>query len=93
MDKLETIVHLIRAALLKARKLNQFTLPLDEKKRVASLMKKAANTRRKLEALAEASGTNGKLDKPTFERGLDRILKAMDEVNRELDELLAKARG
>ncbi len=78
---------------MKARKLNAFTLPLDEKKRVASLMKKAANTRRKLEVLAGASGTNGKLDKATFERGLDRILKAMDEVNRELDELLAKARG
>ena len=56
-------------------------------------MKKTANNQKKLQALATASATIGKLDKATLDAGLDRALKAMDEVNRELDKLLAKARG
>ena len=56
-------------------------------------MKKTTDARQKLEALADAGGTNGKLDKATLDSSLDRILGAMDEVNRELDELLAKARS
>lgn len=56
-------------------------------------MKKTSDSRRKLQALANAGSTYGKLDKATLDASLDRILNAMDEVNRELDELLAKARG
>jgi hypothetical protein len=77
----------------KARELSAFTLEPDTRKRVAELMKKVTDSRRKLEALAEAGGTNGNLDKATLDGGLDRILKAMDQVSRELDELLSKARG
>jgi hypothetical protein len=93
MDKLQAIVHRVLEALSKARELNTLALDPDAKASLAQLMKKTANSRKKLQAFANASATNGKLDKATLDRGLDRALKAIDEVNRELDELLAKARG
>ena len=34
----------------------------------------------------------GKLDKASFDASLDRMLGILDEVNRELDELIAKTR-
>jgi hypothetical protein len=40
----------------------------------------------------KASCLSGKLDKATIDRALDRILKAAEEINREVDDLLAKAR-
>jgi len=56
-------------------------------------MKAAKDASHKVEELTEGHRNNGKLDKATLERGLDRVLTAMEEVNRELDDLLAKARG
>jgi len=56
-------------------------------------MKKTSENQQKLQTLADAVGANGKLDKETLDRSLDRMLKAADEINRELDELLAKARS
>jgi hypothetical protein len=56
-------------------------------------MKKTRENQRERWTLANAVGTNGKLDKETLDRSLDRMLKAADEINRELDELLAKARS
>lgn len=50
-------------------------------------MKTVKATGKKLE-----SRRNGKLDKATVDQALDRILKAADEINREVDDLLAKAR-
>jgi hypothetical protein len=93
MDKLEAIVHLIRAALSKARELNALTLTPDTRNRVAGIMKKTADIREKLETLAEPGRINGKLDKATLDRELDRILLAMDEINRTLDDLIAKSRS
>ena len=93
MDKLEAIVHLIRAALSKARELNALRLTPDTRKRVAGIMKKTSETREKLEILADPGKINGKLDKATLDRELDRILLAMDEINRTLDDLIAKSRG
>jgi hypothetical protein len=49
-------------------------------------------TRQKIEALNEAAGRNGKMDRATMDRALSRILKAAEEINREVDALLAKAR-
>ncbi len=46
-----------------------------------------------MEALNRASTSNGKgLDKATLDRALDRLIKTMDGVNRELDDLLDKAK-
>lgn len=56
-------------------------------------MKKTFETRKKLETLAEGSGSNGKLDEATISRELDRILLTMDEINWTLDDLIAKTRG
>jgi hypothetical protein len=47
-----------------------------------------------MESLNRASASNGKgLDKATLDSALDRLIETMDGVNRELDALLAKARG
>jgi hypothetical protein len=47
-----------------------------------------------MEALNRASASNGKgLDKAALDSALDRLIETMDGVNRELDALLAKARG
>jgi hypothetical protein len=47
-----------------------------------------------MESLNQAASSNGKgLDKATLDSALDRLIETMDGVNRELDELLAKAKG
>jgi ferritin-like metal-binding protein YciE len=58
----------------------------------APIMKTVKTTQQKIEALNEASERNGKLDKAVLDEALDRILKAAQEINREVDDLLAKAR-
>ena len=55
-------------------------------------MKTAKAMHRKIEALNEATQQNGKLDKAALDQALDRILKAALEINREVNDLLAKAR-
>ena len=55
-------------------------------------MKAVKTTRQRIDALNEGAKRNGKLDKATMDRALDRILKAAEEINREVDQLLAKAR-
>jgi hypothetical protein len=94
-DKLELIGRLVLEALSKARELSKITLDdkPDLRRRASELMKAARDSSEKIEALTEGHGKNGKLDKATLERGLDRIIKAQQEINRELDDLLAKARG
>jgi hypothetical protein len=57
-------------------------------------MERAKKGRETAEALARVSLNNGKgLDKATLDSALDRLIDAMDGVNRELEELLAKAKG
>ena len=57
-------------------------------------MERVNKTRKTMEALIKASASNGKgLDKATLDSTLDRLIATMDGVNRELDELLAKAKG
>ena len=58
----------------------------------AQIMKTAKAMHRKIEALNEATQQNGKLDKAALDQALDRILKAAREINREVTDLLAKAR-
>lgn len=56
-------------------------------------MKKTKENQRKLQTFVDVHGSNGKLDKETLDRSLDLMLKAADDISRELDNLLAKARG
>jgi uncharacterized protein YutE (UPF0331/DUF86 family) len=55
-------------------------------------MKIVKDTHRSIDALNSAAHRNGKLDKATIDRSLDRILKAARQINREISTLLAKAR-
>ena len=59
---------------------------------MTSEMKRVKATRQKIEALNDAAERNGKLDKATLDAALSRILKAAEEIDREVDDLLAKAR-
>lgn len=57
-------------------------------------MERANKTRQTAEALAQASIGNGKgLDKATLDSALDRLIATMEGVNRELEQLLAKAKS
>jgi hypothetical protein len=93
VDKLERIGHLVLEALLKARELNTYPLDADSKRRLAELVKKTKENQQKLQTFVDVHGSNGKLDKETLDRSLDLMLKAAEDIGRELDKLLAKARG
>ena len=94
MDKIELIGRLLVAALSKARELSKISLAdrPELRKTAAEIMKAVKTTRQRIDALNEGAKRNGKLDKATMDRALDRILKAAEEINREVDQLLAKAR-
>ena len=94
MDKIELALQLLRAALSKARQLSKISLEGRPELRAtaAAIMKTVKETGRKIEALHEAAEHNGKLDKATLDRAWTRIVKAAEEINREVDELLTKAR-
>jgi hypothetical protein len=94
MDKIERVVRLLMAALSKARELSKISLDDRPELRgtAAAIMKAVKATRQKIDALNEGAKRNGKLGQATMDRALDRILKAAEEINREVDELLAKAR-
>ena len=92
-DKLERIGHLCIEALLKASTLRGYPLDAQLKRQLAKIMKTVRGTAKRIQNLADAASKNGILEKATAERVLDRVLKSLEEANRELDELLAKARG
>ena len=57
-------------------------------------MNRVQKSRKTMQALNRAAESNGKgLDKATLDSSLDRLIETMDGVNRELDALLAKAKG
>jgi len=57
-------------------------------------MKRSAESREKLDALAQAGRGNGKgLDKATLDSALDELIETFKDVNRKLDGLLAKAKA
>jgi hypothetical protein len=60
---------------------------------LAELVKKTKENQQKLQTFVDVNGSNGKLDKETLDRRLDLMLKAADDISRELDKLLEKARG
>ena len=93
MEKLQRILALTADSLAKARQPSKVSL--DERPELravaAQIMKTVKATHQDLEALNEASQRNGKLDKAVLDSALDRILKAAQEINREVSDLLAKA--
>ena len=94
MDRFEKFIHLVIEATAKARKLKTFALDSESRAKVARLMERVQKSRKAMEALNRAATSNGKgLDKATLDRALDRLIETMDGVNRELDALLAKAKG
>jgi hypothetical protein len=93
VDKLEKIGHLVLESLLKARELNTYPLDENSKQRLAELVKRTRENQQKLQQFVDVHGSNGKLDQETLDRSLDLMLKAADDISRELDKLLAKARG
>ena len=94
MDKLERIGHLVLEALAKAQMLATLRLDADSRAKAADLMRNANESRSKMEALSQASESNGKgLDKATLDAALDDLIKTFEDVNRKLDDLLAKAKS
>ena len=57
-------------------------------------MKEANDSHKKLETLVQASQTNGRgLDKGTLDNALDDLIKTFEDVNKKLDDLIAKAKA
>jgi hypothetical protein len=93
MDRRERFIHLLVEALGKSRELKTFALDPESKAKAAGLMERVRKSHKTMEALNQASASNGKgLDKATLDSTLDRLIETMDQVNRELDDLLAKAK-
>lgn len=93
MDRRERFIHLVTEALGKAREFRTFALDPESKAKAAGLMARVQKSQKTMEALNQASASNGKgLDKATLDSTLDRLIETMDGVNRELDALLAKAK-
>ena len=56
-------------------------------------MKNARKTHDKMQTLNRASQSNGKgLDKAVLDSALDELIETFNDVNKKLDELLAKAK-
>ena len=93
MDKREQMGHLLIEALGKARELKTLALDSESKDKAAELMKQAKKSEDRLNALNRASQTNGKgLDKAVLDSALDDLIETFREVNKKLDDLLAKAK-
>ena len=94
MDKLEQLGHLVVAALSKDRKLRTVALDPESRAKAADLMKRANESHKKLHTLTRASQANGKgLDKAVLDSALDDLIKTFEDVNKKLDDLLAKAKA
>ena len=94
MDKLQYLGHLLVEALAKARHLAALSLDAESRTKAAELMKEANQSHKKLEVLNHASQSNGKgLDKATLDHALDDLIRTFEDVNRKLDDLIAKAKN
>jgi len=94
-EKLALIIGLTSDSLSKARELSRMALDgrTELRATASQIMKTVKSTHEKIDALNEAAQQNGKLDKAALNQALDRILKAAQEINHEVDALLTKARG
>ena len=55
-------------------------------------MKTVRDLGKKVRDLTDAASKNGIMNRAKTERALDRILKSLEDANRELDDLLDEAR-
>ena len=93
MDKREQLGHLLVEAIAKASELKSLALDSESRDRAAELMKHAKKSEDRLKALNRASQSNGKgLDKAVLDSALDDLIETFKDVNRKLDDLLAKAK-
>jgi hypothetical protein len=53
-------------------------------------MKTVRGTAKRIQTLTDAASENGIMDKAATARALDRVLKSLEDANRELDHLLAE---
>ena len=93
-ERLELIITLSADSLSKARILSKITLTERPALRIAAeqIMKTVKDTHREIDTLNRAAHRNGKLDEVSMNRSLDKILKAARQINREVTNLLTKAR-
>ncbi|HXW85472.1 MAG TPA: hypothetical protein VEJ86_13780 [Candidatus Binataceae bacterium] len=56
------------------------------------IMKTVKATGQRLDRLSKTAQRNGRLDRAAIDRSMSRILKAAEEINREVSDLLEKAR-
>jgi hypothetical protein len=74
-------------------RIESFALDSESRDKAAELVKQAKKSYDKLQALSRASKTNGKgLDKAVLDNALDDLIETFKDVNRKLDDLLAKAK-
>ena len=93
IDKREQMGHLLTEALAKPRELKSLALDSESKDKAAELVKQAKKSYARLEALNRVSKTNGKgLAKAVLDNALDDLIETFKDVNKKLDDLLAKAR-
>jgi hypothetical protein len=73
--------------------LKSFALDAESRGKAADLVKHAKKSHDRLQALNRASKSNGKgLDKVVLDSALDDLTETFKDVNRKLDDLLAKAK-
>ena len=92
MDKLERLGHILIAALLKARELGKIPLDKHAKERRTIVMKLLQKHSENVKRLSDAAKHDGFLDKATVNAALDRMIAAAEEIDKELEELLAQAK-
>ena len=92
MDKLEQLGNIVKAALLKARELRSVPLDQRAKERLAILMKLLQKHSADVTKLVDASKHNGLLDQASVSAALDRMIAAAEEIDKELETLLAQAK-
>jgi hypothetical protein len=92
MDKLEYFGHILVAALAKARELGKLLLAETAKERRAILVKLLQKHSADAKHLAEATKHNGFLDEVKVTAALDRMIRAAEEIDNELEQLLAAAK-
>jgi hypothetical protein len=77
----------------KGARIENVSARFESKDKAAELMKQAKKSEDRLNALNRASQTNGKgLDKAVLDSALDDLIETFREVNKKLDDLLAKAK-
>jgi hypothetical protein len=92
VDKLERLGHILIEALSKARELGKISLDKRANQRRTILMKLPQKHSENVKRLSDAAKHDGFLDKASVNAALDRMIAAAEEIDKELEELLAQAK-